>query len=829
MTVAPGTNPGIINGPLYKAARTATQYVNVPPSFHRLRNAIGLTMGLFLGRKTMDVLVGQKPDGTVVDPLDLPAPLRPLCGVLPYDHFSDDPKDRWMKVFDRFVPAVVGGIGGCMGSASFFETNFLKPVEAKMAAPAKNFFLADAERQALYHQAKPWSLMTGTSALFGSASGFGLFPSIAHYGADLGTLFVMRSERAAAPLGSLVNAHTHMPFRPNKLINNLIEYAAGNPAANPAQLNEYANGILKTWFRGVKPEQIQGFVDIVKKERNQFLKEGRLPQEAAEKVKESMKKMLGDTGLEKTFIKLGLDPREAALGDQGFISIISHTIGDTIGLGVSKKTDKTWQLVKEGMEIRNPELTKKAFDVNAHKFDHNALQKAAAVAAIGGGAAGMAAITMAKDAVASDLHKGHTPQAGHDNTQTPQPSETTPKADAATPVNTDADETPCTPPHLMSPDFAKRISPEAIGQSRQHILHSKKQNGFVNGKVLDAAEGVTDMFNVINGVTSHRLYCAAGLSAGSWLGEEVMKALTGVNFFGVAVKKEDVLKPLQKMYKTLAFNPHSDLPKDKWMQVMRWGIPTAIGGAAVVAASGMFFKDREREFRNPKFLDEAEEAATFAQAKPWSYLSAVTALFGGSSGFAWIPGINYMTNLGTRYTMASGRKVSLPALGAGWSNNSTLFPFGPPGMLDLLIKESVNNKSANPELLETYAIGVLKPWFDNVTPQQVEAFVMKVHEVRDRFFKDGGVPENLKEQLENELNAHFHSAGLEHTLEEIGLDPLKAHIGANGFSGKISDTLGSKKAVDQIKSKYTQTYLERLHDQRYEASKTPSTPAPRTE
>ena len=829
MTINPkglSTNPGIINGPLYKAARLTTQYVNVPPSFHRLRNAIGLTLGLFLGRKAMDVLVGQTPDGTKVDPMDLPMPLRSICGVLPYDHFSDDPKDRWMKVFDRFVPAVTGGIGACMGSASFFQTSFLKPVEAKMAAPAKEFFLADAERQTLYHQAKPWSVMTGTSALFGSASGFGLFPSVSHYGADLGTLFVMRSERAAAPLGALVNSHTHMPFRPTKLINNMIEYVAGNPTANPAQLNEYANGILKTWFRGVKDEQIQGFVDIVKKERAQFIKEGRLPEESAAKLKESMKKMLGDAGIEKTFIKLGLDPREAAFGDQGFISIISKTIGDTLGLGVSQKSEKTWQLVKEGIELRNPELAKKAFDASAHQYAPSVLQKGAAFGAIGASAAGMVAISTAKDADVGDLNTR--PKAGTELSK--ELASADPTADmAANAVAAGTANVEGTPEHLLSPTFGSRITPESIAGAQHHILHSKKQHGIVNGKVLDAAEGVTDMFNVINGVTSHRLYCAVGLTAGSWLGEEVMKALTGVNFFGVAVKKEDVLKPLQKVYKSLAFNPHSDLPKDKWMQIMRWGVPTAIGGAAVVVASGLFFKDKEKEFRDPKYLDDVEEAATFAQAKPWSYLSAVTALFGGSSGFAWIPGINYMTNLGTRYTMASGRKVSLPAVGAGWSNNSTLFPFGPPGMLDLLIRESVNNKSANPELLETYAVGVLKPWFDNVTPEQVEAFVMKVHEVRDQFFKEGGVPEDLKTQLKDELDAHLHGAGLEHTLQEIGLDPLKAHIGANGFSGKIADSLGSKKSVEQIKSKYTQSYLERLHDQRQNAAQPPHSHPTRTE
>jgi hypothetical protein len=138
-------------------------------------------------------------------------------------------------------------------------------------------------------------------------------------------------------------------------------------------------------------------------------------------------------------------------------------------------------------------------------------------------------------------------------------------------------------------------------------------------------------------------------------------------------------------------------------------------------------------------------------------------------------------------------------------------------MINMLIKEAVNNKSFDPELLETEAIGILKPWFKNVTPAQIEAFVMEVHKVRDKFFKEGGVPEEFKKELETELTQHFKGAGLEQTLRDIGLDPSKAEIAQNGWSGAIANILGSKGAVNKIAKDYQASYRERLETSRKKA------------
>lgn len=765
---------------VYDFSYWSARYLNVPPNKHRLYNAIGLAAGLYLGRKAMDIIMGETIGGKKIDPKDLPAPLRPFCGVLHYDHFSDDPKDRWMKVFDLMATGTLGGIGAAAGSAQFFREPFFKPIQARMDWSAEKFMLSDAEHRALAHISKPWGLLSGASAVFGSASGFGLFPSPVNYSATLGTVFSLRSGRtmAAPGLRRLFNAHSHHPFRPTKLVNRLIDYLAANPDAHPERIESYARGILKTWFKHADASHIKAFGEEVLAQRARFLENGHLPEKAEAAVRDALRQTLGDLGMENTFIKIGLDPREAAIGDVGFISAIGQLVGDLTGMHTSRKMEATRNLIREGLEIRHPELKKIPFIPRAPRYADTTHKTAAAGVFLGTGAAAIGLIANARDTNLYDLN--------------PAPGNHLPHGPRDIPAPPQEDEHPV-----------------------HHMVHSKRQHGFVDGKLLDTAEGITGMLS--GGIGLHRIHCAAGLTAGTWLGDKVMEALTGVGFQGNRVPKEKVLKPLQKFYKALAYNPKSDLPHDKWMQIVRWAVPGVIGGLAVVEGSKLFFSKRHQEIKPGRYLDEAEDKATFAQSESWSATSAVSAVMGYPTGLPMLPFTNYSTNLGTRYSMASGRKVSLPILGKYWSNNSTLYPFGPPGMINLLIQEAVNNKSYDPELFETYAIGALKPWFKNVTPQQVESFVMRIHEVRDRFFREGGVPEEMKEQLAAELKAHLKGAGLEETLVEIGLDPLKAELASNGWSGSIANALGAGKKVEKIKESYAKNYLDRLRRRQEEA------------
>lgn len=916
----------IVKGPVYKTAHFFTAYLNVAPNKHRLLNAVGLTVGLFGGRWGMDILVGQKPNGDKVHKEDVPLLLQPLHGILAYDHFSDDPYNRWWKVADMTIPAILGGLGAGIGSDMFYSKEFKElharldhvmpaikagPAAESYSKTAATYTMGQAENDAIYHQGRVWSKFSSLAAVFGSASGFGLIPSWLNYSSTLGTKFTLDAGRKMVAKwlpknlrAALFNSHCLEPYGQVKLFESLIEHTAHSPSSQ--NVIEATEGFLRSWFHEsagkVTPAHIEKFKTNLLELREEIAKEVNAlakgnPEKLAhaesaikdklsamlnfktkplKKAVDEMIEHLSDpahhtvgldevidhmirlkrpedshmiaettriieaqrytaimrgrnkyklegaelkeylkgklTGiieeythinrhekfeghfvnhLEREIIKLGLDPREAAIGQQGMPTLYARLIGDWFGLkpllGLESTTDKirkTQALFIKGLEERHPELVGKAY--TPHDISKSSLAaKVTTGAFLATGAGTVAAIALAKDPGMKDLKGSQDTKPAADNTG-----------------NASAGE-PATP---------------------QHIVHSKKERGFVNGRVLDTVEGITGMFNA--GIGMHRVHCAVGLTVGSWLGDEVMKALTGWTFAGVRVKKEELIKPLQFMHDKLHFNMHGDSSRDKWMQVVRWGIPGILGTIAVMQGSKLFFQDRTDRLHKARYLDEVDDKAAMAQSEPWSYTSAISGLFGYPSGLPMLPLLNYSTNLGTRFSMASNRKVALPVVGKIWSNNSTLFPFGPPGMVDLLIKEAINNKNRDPELLETYAIGILKPWFDNVTPQQIESFVMKVHEWRDHFLKEGGVPEDMKKQLEKELKAHLKGAGLEETLRDIGLDPLKASIANNGLSGTIANVLGAKGAVEKIKSEYAKGYVERVNKERKDQDPYKTGPTP---
>src|SRR5690606_9303588 len=115
------------------------------------------------------------------------------------------------------------------------------------------------------------------------------------------------------------------------------------------------------------------------------------------------------------------------------------------------------------------------------------------------------------------------------------------------------------------------------------------------------------------------------------------------------------------------------------------------------------------------------------------------------------------------FTLAAGRKVSFPGIGKVWSNNHSIYPLGSPELINHMIQYAVNNKTPDPKQLEAMAQGILADWFRDVKPEHINAFVDEIHAVRDQFFREGGVPDDLKAEAKKELEAHFKGAGLETT------------------------------------------------------------------
>ena len=323
-----------VNGKPLDVASWTTGVITVAPGYHRIKNAIGLSVGLYTGRKLMNIVCGAKPNGEKVAREDVPLPLRPLHGILEYDHFSDAPKDRWMKVLDNMAPAAFGAAGAMAGSYQFFEGR---------ARTLKNpQFMDEFEESMSYEQSKPWNLMAGITSLMGSASGLSLGP-IGNYGSSLGNRFALASGRKIAlpGLGKFMSGNTtragvglaaegnttNYPFGPVQLIERMVHYAAGNPEQTPAQLEKMAHGALASWFKDVSKDQVDAFVGVIQNIRHQFLEEGGIPEEAQKKVKDLLHQHLKRGGLESTLRDIGLDPLEADLGSNGFATTVAKLLG----------------------------------------------------------------------------------------------------------------------------------------------------------------------------------------------------------------------------------------------------------------------------------------------------------------------------------------------------------------------------------------------------------------------------------------------------------------------------------------------------------------------
>ncbi len=830
---APG---GFVNGKLLDTAHWAATVKNLDPSTHRLRNCYGLSMGLIAGRQLMNVATGSTPSGETIDKKDLPVFIQPLHGALAYDHFSDDPKDRWMKVFDNWLPGVMGGVGAMLGSYDFAMDPAVGGIGQAAKAAEKNLgnlTIDKAELLSKFTQSHPWRGLSGLTSMFGSASGFGLVPGINNYGATLGGSFigVVGRDKLQTPyfpaLAEFISGNKHpFPFGPASMLGRMQNVMVHNTAKDPKQARDMAYAILEPWFgEQVTERHVSDFVKEVHAARDKFFREGGVPENLKADCEKELHKVLTGVGLEKTFRKIGLNPETASIGRNGFIEFMSRMLGygerlDDIGRNYRKA-----YAARNNISIPLEDLTR----ATNHPHDAKTLMAGGAVVALGAALVGGIALE------AAHWHK----QDNHDLLECKKDAliKTVGKTDNL--MNSLAKGAGTGGAQAL-PAFDKAADVHAgIADRFKHqreVLASRKAkagqgfSSWINDKPLEYMELATDGLNSPESVGMHRASVATGLTAFGLVGMKVAEALTGRNFAGANVPIDKVHDVLHPLYKKLAYNPFSDHPKDKWGYVTHLAIPSLFATLGAVTGSTLFFQKRQGQVKKAEFIDEFENKATMAEAGPWTLLTATSALLATPSGnvFLPIPGINYGMSLGTRFTLSSGRKVIFPGLGEKWSGNASRYPYGPAALRDLMVKYAVNNKTPHPEQLEEMAIGILRPWFENVTGEQVLAFVNKVEEDRDRFLKEGGVPEESKKDLEKLLIAHFKGAGLEGTLREIGLDPLKATLGNNGVSATIARYLGAEKPLQEIHQEFADKYTARLMKDRSFAAQSapqPSYPA----
>lgn len=776
-----------IERPVRRALEWAVSVNTVHPSTHRLKNALGLSVGMVGGRYGMDKLVGQTPDGDKVEREDVPTLFQPLHGTLAYNHYSDRQHDRVMHLADMWIPAGLGAVGAYLGSYDYAFADQPYASAAKGAIRnAKALTLDKAEDAAMAAQSLAWRSLSGMTAVFGSSSNIQLVPGPWNYGSDLSIAFqgTVARNKLHTPyfkgLQKFVNGNAHpYPFGPSSMLGKLKGYLLHSPDAQLPQARQMAYSILEPWFgQRVTEQHIDAFLVPMLEAREKLYRPGGVPQSAKADFEKTLNGFLAGEGLERHLLKLDLNPATAMVGRNGFTEYAARAMGSGERMAAVERTYRSG-LVQRGVIT---ELPRDVERVNAatRAADRYVLTRGSLV--LGGMALGVT--YLAHQALSAQKKWWNGTES---NREAAKPEAGAPMEAAGT--------------ALASPA-------QAGEQEDAHGSRSERR------PILSFVERVTEGLNAPTTMSMHRTSCAAGLTIGGYIGTQVANAITGRLLSGAPLPKDKVPEFLEWMYNKFPYNPHSDHARDRWGYILHFGIPAVFATAGVIASSDLFFRNRRKSVHaESEYLEDFENRATMAEANTWTPLTALGSLFVTPSGFPFLPypAPNYGTALGTRFMLASGRKGVFPGLGELWTGSTSPYAEGPVALRDRMLRYATNNPDPHPEQLDAMARGIVLQWFPDATPAQVKSFVRKMERDREQFYRDGvGIPEDLKTECYDLLATHFKDAGLERTLRELGLDPLHAVLGNNGLSETIARKLGTSDELDDIHKEFAAKYKERL-------------------
>ena len=843
---------------------------NVPHHKHRLLQAGYLFGGLYATRNALDVLTGQTPEGKKLKVEDFASPVRPIVrqflGVLPYDHFSDDAKDRWIKTADLLVPALVGGYAATRGSLHFFDGTFGKAVAAVEGKEALN--ILEGHTAAAKAQSSFLRVQAGVGSTMGSSSGTSTWWNPLSYSGALTQYFANCSGRnvpytglsrwlnngfakaASVVTGKTIegshvfnNASTQ-PFQFPKLLDHIVATLANNPKLEADAAKELIHAdvkaVLEMGFHGVQPEQAEAFAA---KLADAFQSAG---QDAAS-IRTKVGGLLSGHKLTETLVEAGVNPYQVKLADTGVFSQYSRKAGDTFGFNTTKKVAGVVDRVHKGID-NCKELQIKALEEGlvAAKAKLPVVENELGnlrdklTGAIGDGKSKIEkqikeveklvsdhkqtissfdskvqAVEASKAAYLDKLSQFQKPELpvtdanqvwaargvalgtaglglsvlGHTREK---------QGEARTPHTLIAGNVPFSLPEPANDSSPGEVAP--TDAPRKFAPPPPLKAGFVNGTLLNAAEGVSGMLNVGNG--QHRAWLAATLTASTYASEKIMEAMTGRHFLGTVIEEKDLAHPvLKSIYKVMPFNPYGEGAHDKWMSVFRLAVPFLVGAASIYEGSKLYFSNRSEKIENKELsLRSAEERASMAQADSYLPVTSLTSMPGFGSMASMLPFTSYGFHLGGRVNLGSGRAIALPVMGKFLTGNDSKYNLTAPGLIDDTINYLVENKSPSPQELTSRVDRIVHSWFKDASAEQVNALADGMLALRDHYYKEHGVPENLKETLSKQLHEQFDGKGLDTYLDKIGLSLENAQLAQNGLYGGFANKLGARKTVEHIKA-----------------------------
>lgn len=324
-----------INGAPLDASQWFSRILIQPPSMHRFMNALFLSGALFGGYKFANILTGRNlltvksanNFANAIEKGDVWKPLQPLHGLLSYTPGSSASRDRLNAALHMIIPVGIGAVGTMTGSHFYFRDR-IDHIKASKAE-----YLEDYADKAALEQSKFFATATGITSIFNTGSGIHLLPFF-NYSANMQNRFLMAGgyQVALPGVGKWWSGNEGLyPWGIKRTLNFTANYLAYNPDEFPEQLPSLMHSVVAKLYPdpeykdlAVKERQL---LEEIYKVRDQYLVNGKIPEEKRPELLKVMKGMLTGAGLEKTLMSVGLDPREADIAHNGASGALANTFG----------------------------------------------------------------------------------------------------------------------------------------------------------------------------------------------------------------------------------------------------------------------------------------------------------------------------------------------------------------------------------------------------------------------------------------------------------------------------------------------------------------------
>jgi len=339
---------------------------------------------------------------------------------------------------------------------------------------------------------------------------------------------------------------------------------------------------------------------------------------------------------------------------------------------------------------------------------------------------------------------------------------------------------------------------------REHDKHA----GFINGGLLRFARWVGDAGLAV--LPKNRFSCAVGLTAGGALGLYTAKLLSGMHLADYTpVPQKDFPKILQPLHGIIKFDPLSHTLRDRWKKLGAFYIFTIVSFLGVMTGAWAAYRNFYKSNENADSLEDYVARIGQHQGSKWRWLAASSSVFGSVSGYytiPFLPGVNYGSSIAFYTVLNQDRKIMTPGLkiATGTTTNSYL---GLREGVDYLCKYAVHNPSKNPAELEYLTLTIMGPLAHaagiKLTAEHIQKFVNQIHDVRDKYWQQGGIPEAKKHAAMKDTAAHFKGKGLDKAFYDAGFDTMKIDFTKlNGLIGKLGNHLGAVSKVQKEQADY---------------------------